>query len=165
MPDLRHLVLGHSFRVTSIGELPVCDQLTGLDLLSETRYLNLEGLDRWTGLTSLSLYSKTHYRQLARTPSLHGLERLHLLREPDFDLRLAEPLTALRELLLFPIGKPHDLAPLSSLPSLTTLILHGEGIYDLTPLAACENLTVQLAHHTLVTGSHLFPPERIIRLP
>ncbi|MGW7228989.1 NACHT domain-containing protein [Streptomyces cyaneofuscatus] len=165
MPDLRHLALGHSFRVTSIGELPVLDQVTGLDLLSETRYLNLEGLDRWTGLTSLSLYSKTHYRQLAWTPSLHGLERLHLLREPGFDLRLAEPLTALRELLLFPIGEPHDLAPLSGLPSLTTLILHGEGIYDLTPLAACENLTVQLAHHTPATGTHLFPPERIIRFP
>ncbi|MFE3470441.1 NACHT domain-containing protein [Streptomyces bacillaris] len=165
MSDLRHLVLGHPFRVGSIGELPVCDQLTGLDLLSETRYLNLEGLDRWTGLMSLSLYTRAHYQQLTRMPSLHGLERLHLLRESDLDLRLAGPLTSLRELLLYPIGKAHDLAPLADLPSLTTLVLHGEGTYDLTPLAACENLTVRLAHGTQATGTELFLPERIVRLP
>lgn len=165
MPDLRHLVLGHSFRIKSIGELPVCDQLTGLDLLSETRYLNLEGLDRWTGLTSLSLYSMAHYQQLTRMPSLHSLERLQLLREPGLDLRLAGPLTALRELVLFPIGEPHDLAPLTDFPSLTTLALYGEVIYDLTPLASCENLTIRLAHNTHATGTHLFPPERIVHLP
>ncbi|CAM5581683.1 hypothetical protein SGLAM104S_10063 [Streptomyces glaucescens] len=50
MPDLRHLGLGHPFLVENIGALPVCDQVTGLDLMSETRYMSLEGLERWTSL-------------------------------------------------------------------------------------------------------------------
>lgn len=166
MPDLRHLVLGHPFVMECVGELPVCGQLTGLDLLSETRYLSLEGLDRWTGLKSLSLYGLSHYQQLARMPSLHGLERLHLARVAELDLRQAAPLTALRELSLYPIGKPYSLAPLVDLPSLTTLALYGaEGAVDLSPLAAMENLTLHLAHGTRVTGAELFPPERIVRLP
>ncbi|CAO0825331.1 hypothetical protein SMICM17S_03836 [Streptomyces microflavus] len=35
MPDLRHLGLGHPFLVENIGALPVCDQVTGLDLMSD----------------------------------------------------------------------------------------------------------------------------------
>ncbi|MFZ4268934.1 NACHT domain-containing protein [Streptomyces arboris] len=165
MPDLRHLALGHPFLVESMGELPLCDQLTGLDLLPETRYLNLEGLDRWTGLQSLTLYGATHFQQLARTPSLHGLERLQLVRITDLDLHLVRPLTALSDLLLFSIDAAPDLAPLTDLPSLETLALYGGEPYDLAPLTACENLTIQLAHGTHATGTHLFPPERIVRLP
>ncbi|WP_228183087.1 NACHT domain-containing protein [Streptomyces anulatus] len=166
MPDLRHLVLGHPFVMECVGELPVCGQLTGLDLLSETRYLSLEGLDRWTGLKSLSLYGPTHFQQLTGMPSLHGLERLHLVRLAELDLRRAAPLTALRELGLYPMGRPHCLAPLVDLPSLTNLgLFGGEGAWDLTPLAALENLTIHLTHNTHVTGAELFPPERILRLP
>ncbi|MFB8218683.1 NACHT domain-containing protein [Streptomyces anulatus] len=165
IPDLRHLVLGHPFLVESIGELPVCDQVTWLDLLSETRYLNLAGLDRWSGLTSLSLHGRTHYQQLSRTPSLHGLEQLHLIRTPDLDLRQLAPLTALHRLTLLPDGAPYDLAPLTDLPSLTTLALYeAKGAFDLTPLAGLENLTIQLAYDAAVIGTELFPPERIVRL-
>ncbi|MFJ1789835.1 NACHT domain-containing protein [Streptomyces anulatus] len=166
MPDLRHLVLGHPFVMESIGELPVCDQVTALDLLPGTRYLNLAGLDRWSGLTSLSLYGPTHYQQLSHTPSLHGLEHLQLIQTPALDLRQLAPLTALNQLTLLPDGMPYDLAPLTDLPSLTTLALYGaEGAVDLSPLAAMENLTLHLAHNTHVTGAELFPPERIVRLP
>ncbi|MFJ2438601.1 NACHT domain-containing protein [Streptomyces anulatus] len=166
MPDLRHLVLGHPFLMESIGELPVCDQVTALDLLPGTRYLNLDGLDRWSGLTSLSLYGPTHYRQLSHTPPLHGLEHLQLVQTPALDLRQLAPFTALRQLTLLPDGMPYDLAPLVDLPSLTTLALYGaEGAVDLSPLAAMENLTLHLAHGTHVTGAELFPPERIVRLP
>ncbi|WP_089114744.1 NACHT domain-containing NTPase [Streptomyces sp. SS07] len=166
IPDLRYLVLGHPFLVESIGDLPVCDQVTWLDLMSETRYLNLAGLDRWSALKSLSLHGRAHYQQLSQTPSLHGLEQLHLVRTPDLDLRQLAPLTALRRLTLLPDGIPYDLAPLTDLPSLTTLALYeAEGAFDLTPLAGLENLTFQLAYGAEVTGTHLFPPERIVHLP
>ncbi|WP_199786913.1 NACHT domain-containing protein [Streptomyces sp. CNS654] len=166
MPDLRHLVLGHPFLMERIGELPVCAQVTGLDLLPGTRYLNLAGLDHWSGLTSLSLYGPTHYRQLSRTPSLHGLERLQLIQTPALDLGLLAPLTALRQLTLLPDGVPFDLAPLTDLPSLRTLSLYGaEVAADLTPLAGMEDLTVHVAHNTHVTGTHLFPPDRVVHLP
>ncbi|MET8344388.1 NACHT domain-containing protein [Streptomyces microflavus] len=164
MPDLRYLGLGHPFLVENIGALPVCDQVTGLDLMSETRYMSLEGLERWTSLRALALYGATHLRQLNRMPALHGLESLRFFAIPDLDLRLTAPLTALRELLLLPGDTAPDLAPLTELPSLETLALYGGEPFDLTPLAGCANLTVQLGYGTKVTGTEHFPPERIVRI-
>ncbi|MDX2405871.1 NACHT domain-containing protein [Streptomyces microflavus] len=164
MPDLRYLGLGHPFLVENIGALPVCDQVTGLDLMSETRYMSLEGLERWTSLRALALYGATHLRQLNRMPALHGLETLRFFAIPDLDLRLTAPLTALRELLLLPGDTAPDLAPLTELPSLETLALYGGEPFDLTPLAGCSNLTVQLGYGTKVTGTEHFPPERIVRI-
>ncbi|MFD8061603.1 hypothetical protein ACFXA0_10320 [Streptomyces cyaneofuscatus] len=57
------------------------------------------------------------------------------------------------------------LAPIAELPYLETLELYGANPFDLTPLRSCENLTIHLAHDTPATGTHLFPPERIVRLP
>ncbi|WNF26328.1 NACHT domain-containing protein [Streptomyces sp. C11-1] len=166
MPDLRYLALGHPFLMESIGELPVCDQVTTLDLMGQTRYLNLEGLEHWTNLRTLGLHGATHLRQLCRTPSLCNLEQLHVLQTSSLDLRLLTPLTTLRGLRLFASSVTSGLAPLTELPSLTFLALYGnEQRFDLTPLAASEHLTIQLAHDTSVTGTRLFPPERIVRLP
>ncbi|MFE3385948.1 NACHT domain-containing protein [Streptomyces anulatus] len=166
MPDLRHLALCHPFVMESVGELPVCAQVTELELLWQTRYLNLEGLERWTSLRALSLYGATHLRQLSRMSSLHGLERLRLMQMPGLDLELTTPLATLRELVLVPGGQRLDLTPLTALTSLTSLTLYGgEEPFDLTPLAASENLTVHLTHNTHVTGVELFPPERVVRLP
>lgn len=166
MPDLRYLALGHPFLMESIGELPVCAQVTRLDLLTEARYLDLEGLEAWAGLRDLTLYSGTQFRQLARTPALHGLRDLGLIRIPALDLNLTAPLTGLRMLTLAECVLTSGLAPLAELPSLTALSLSGKnGCHDLSPLAASEGLTIHLAHETRVTGAELFPPERIVRLP
>ncbi|MEU7347467.1 NACHT domain-containing protein [Streptomyces bacillaris] len=165
MRDLRYLALCHPFLMESVGELPVCEQVTGLELLWQTRYMNLEGLERWTGLRELTLHGATHFRQLSRMRPLHGLSELRLLSIPELDLRLLSPFTALRELLLLPDSLASGLGPLTELPFLETLVLYGEWPYDLTPLAAAENLTIQLAHGTPAGGTHLFPPDRIIRLP
>ncbi|WP_228926706.1 NACHT domain-containing NTPase [Streptomyces sp. DH7] len=166
MPDLRYLALCHPFLMESIGELPVCEQVTGLDLLRQTRYLNLEGLDRWTNLRTLGLYSATHLRQLSEMPPLHALERLRLIGVPGLDLESTTPLIALRELLVVAGDRHFGLAPLAQLPCLTDLALYGgEQPFDLTPLAASENLTIRLGHDTHVTGAELFPPERVVRLP
>ncbi|WP_455753098.1 NACHT domain-containing protein [Streptomyces bacillaris] len=165
MRDLRYLALCHPFLMESVGELPVCEQVTGLELLWQTRYMNLEGLEGWTGLRELTLHGATHFRQLSRMRPLHGLSELRLLSIPELDLRLLSPFTALRELLLLPDSLASGLEPLTELPFLETLVLYGEGPYDLAPLTATENLTIQLAHNTHATGTHLFPPDRIIRLP
>ncbi|WP_338138046.1 NACHT domain-containing protein [Streptomyces anulatus] len=165
LPDLRYLALGHPFLFESIGELPVCEQVTGLDLMKETRYLNLEGLELWTSLRLLALYGTSHLRQLSLMPALHGLEKLRLAQIPGPDLRLTAPLVGLRNLMLFPSDPPCDLAPLADLPSLESLGLYGDVPFDLAPLASREDLTLHLAHGTHVTGAELFPPERILRLP
>ncbi|MGW5802818.1 NACHT domain-containing protein [Streptomyces bacillaris] len=163
MRDLRYLALCHPFMMESVGELPVCEQVTGLELLWQTRYMNLEGLEQWTDLRELTLYGATHFRQLSGMRPLHGLSKLRLLSMPELDLRLLSPFTALTELLLSPSSLASGLEPLTELPFLETLVLYGEGPYDLAPLAATENLTIQLAHNTHATGTHLFPPDRIIR--
>ncbi|WP_128817155.1 NACHT domain-containing protein [Streptomyces sp. S063] len=165
MPDLRYLALCHPFLMESFSELPVCEQVIGLELLWQTRYVNLEGLDRWTGLRELTLHGASHFRQLSGMRPLHGLSELRLLSMSELDLRLLSPFTALKELLLFPSSLVSGLAPLTELPLLETLVLYGEGPYDLTPLVAAEDLTIQLAHGCNAIGTHLFPPERIILLP
>ncbi|MFJ6611046.1 NACHT domain-containing protein [Streptomyces sp. NPDC091289] len=166
MPDLQYLTLGHPFLMESIGELPVCEQVTRLDLLMETRYLGLEGLEGWTSLQDLALYSANQFRQLARTPVVPGLRELLLIRIADLDLNLTGPLTGLRMLTLTQCELASELSPLSELPTLDILRLSGKDeCYDLAPLAASENLTIHLTHSTHVTGAELFPPERIVRLP
>ncbi|MFI0019381.1 NACHT domain-containing protein [Streptomyces griseus] len=166
LPALRYLALGHPFLMESVGELPACPQVTRLDLLAESRYLDLEGLEDWTGLRDLTLYGGTQFRQLVRTPALHGLRDLGLIRIPALDLNLTAPLTGLRVLTLAECALTSGLAPLAELPSLTILRLSGKAeCYDLAPLAASEHLTVHLAHDTPVTGAELLPPERIVRLP
>lgn len=165
MPDLRYLALGHPFLMESTGELPACAQVTRLDLLTETRYLGLEGLEGWTGLREMTLYGGTQFRQLSRTPALHGLRDLSLVRITALDLNLTASLTGLRTLTLAECVVTSGLAPLAELPSLTVLHLAGRnGCYDLAPLAASENLAIRLAHDTHVTGAELFPPERLVRL-
>ncbi|MEU5325529.1 NACHT domain-containing protein [Streptomyces parvus] len=167
MPDLRSLTLGHPFVLESFAELPVCEQVTNLDLLRQTRHLSLDGLGRWSSLRSLGLSGVSQLRQLSRTPELLGLERLRLSRIPDLDLQLVTPLTSLRELVLSQAGLPADLAPLTELRSSAAIHLNGttEEPYDLTPLAACGHLTIHLAQGAHVTGTEHVPPERIVRLP
>ncbi|MFH9760933.1 NACHT domain-containing protein [Streptomyces anulatus] len=164
LPGLRYLALGHPFLFESIGELPVCEQVTGLDLMKETRYLDLEGLELWTSLRVLALYGTSHLRQLSLMPALHGLRSLRLVQIPGPDLRLTAPLVELRELVLLPSEQPCDLSPLADLPCLESLGLYGDVPFDLAPLASREDLTVRLGYNTHVTGAELFPPERIVRL-
>ncbi|MDQ0983746.1 hypothetical protein [Streptomyces sp. V2I9] len=62
--------------------------------------------------------------------------------------------------------RPAASPPLAGLPALTSLRLHGtDEPYDLAPPAGMEGLTVHVAYGTHVTGTRLFPPERVVRLP
>ncbi|MFC8626473.1 NACHT domain-containing protein [Streptomyces anulatus] len=165
MPDLRHLALGHPFLMESLTELPVCERVSSLTLLPQTRYLHLEGLSRWPSLDRLTLHGSTHLRQLGEDP-LAGLTSLHLIRLPAPDLRLLAPLGGLHDLFLGQCDPATDLAPLTELPSLTTLRLYGtDKPIDLSPLVEADHLTIHLGYGTHVTGAELFPPERIVRLP
>ncbi|MFB8074787.1 NACHT domain-containing protein [Streptomyces californicus] len=165
MPDLRHLVLGHPFLMESLAELPVCEQVSSLTLLPQTRYLCLEGLGLWPRLDRLTLHGTTHLRQLGEEP-LAGLNHLHLIRLPKPDLRLLASLGGLHDLLLGQCDPPPDLTPLAELSALATLRLYGtDEPIDLSPLVDADHLTIHLDYGTRITGAHLFPPERIIRLP
>ncbi|MFF2326192.1 MULTISPECIES: NACHT domain-containing protein [unclassified Streptomyces] len=165
MPDLRHLTLGHPFLVESMSELPVCHRVSSLLLFRQTRYIDLDGLDRWPALRNLTLSGTTHLRQLTSTTPLDGLESLTLHQLSSLDLRLLAPLTELRTLSLFQCGTPDGLAPLRDLSGLTLLNLdaHAGPPVDLTPLSGRTGLTITFGYGTEVTGTDLFPPESIVR--
>lgn len=166
MPDLRHLTLGHPFLMESLAELPVCERVSALTLLPQTRYLRLEGLSRWPSLERLTLHGNTHLRQLGDELSPKGPAHLQLIRLPRPDLRLLAPLGRLHDLLLGQCDPATDLAPLTELPALTTLRLYGtDEPIDLSPLVDADHLTIHLGHGTHATGLELFPPDRIVRLP
>ncbi|MEU1370822.1 NACHT domain-containing protein [Streptomyces sp. NPDC005803] len=164
MPDLRHLTLGHPFLIESVGELPVCPKVTSLVLQRQTRYVSLEGLERWPELRELSLSGVTQLRQLSGMPQLHGLESLGLRELSPLDLRLLAPLTGLRTLTLFQCDIPGGLAPLRDLAGLTSLVIESyAGAADLTPLSGLPGLTVTLAYGSRAVGTDGFPPGRIVR--
>ncbi|MFI8817228.1 MULTISPECIES: NACHT domain-containing protein [unclassified Streptomyces] len=166
MPDLRQLTLGHPLLLESIAELPVCEQLTSLDLFMKTRYPHLESLAAWSNLRKLGLHGSTDLQQLSRVPALHGLEELQLRWRSALSLGLLAPLTRLRSLSLVQCDLADGLAPLLELPALTSLQLHEtDQPIDLAPLANLENLTILVGYRTPVLGTELFPPGRIVHLP
>ncbi|MGW3652147.1 NACHT domain-containing protein [Streptomyces sp. NPDC000878] len=168
MPDLRNLLLAYPPLIESLAELPVGPQLTHLHLFVETRYVALDGIERWPGLTSMTLASETQIRELPRFPSLHGLTDLSLQRQDPLELKPILHLTALQKLFLWHCEAPQGLSLLRELPELTSLTLSscaqsGRPI-DIGPLADREDLTIRFTGApTPVLGLEHFAPERIIR--
>lgn len=169
MPDLQHVLFDYPLLMESVGELQIGPQLIRLSLSTQTRYLDLSGIERWPHLTDLTLSGVTQTRQLAETPSLNRLRLLNLRHQDSLDLRHLSHLLELETLVLFECEVPDGLAPLGTLPALTTLWLinysQPGSPMDLSPLVDLEHLTIRLSGDTPVTGEDLFPPGRIIRDP
>ncbi|MFJ8583061.1 NACHT domain-containing protein [Streptomyces sp. NPDC093595] len=155
MPDLRMFLLNHPLLIERVDELPIGPRLTELVLFQQARYVSLDGVERWPGLTALTLSGATQLRQLARSPSLARLTKLTLFQVEPLDLDLLSGLTHVEELNLQDCEVPRVLDPLRCLPSLRTLRFvncpqSGPPV-DLSPLAAMERLTVEPGR-TPVTG-------------
>ncbi|MET9800074.1 NACHT domain-containing protein [Streptomyces sp. NPDC006368] len=166
MPDLRTFVLNHPLLIESVDELPIGPQLTELALFQQARYIDLDGLERWPGLTALTLTGTTQLRRLSRIPSLAVLERLTLHQVDPLRLDLLAGLTRLKELFLQECEAPNALDSLRDLPSLTTLwVLNSQPNrpIDLGPLADMDQLTIGISRRTPVTGTERFPPDRVVR--
>uniref|UniRef100_A0AAU2VXT4 NACHT domain-containing protein n=1 Tax=Streptomyces sp. NBC_00008 TaxID=2903610 RepID=A0AAU2VXT4_9ACTN len=160
------LTLGHRFRASSIGELPLGRNLTSLRLLWEAGDLSLEGLEQCDELEELSLQSLGQLQQLCGSTDLQRFSRLTLDWLNNLDLTVLAGFTTLSQLNLFRC-QPQELTPLRELPALKLLNLSippETGSYDLTPLADLDALTIALGHDVPATGIELFPPERIMRM-
>ncbi|MFJ2702288.1 NACHT domain-containing protein [Streptomyces sp. NPDC087428] len=168
MTGLRDFTAQHPLLIDNVGELPIGPQLVNLGLSRQTRYLSLDGIERWPRLASLTVGGRTQLRELERHPSLSRLRGLGVHEVDHFDPRTIPVLTGLERLFLFRCGTVADLAPLRELPQLTSLRLSHCALdsppIDLSPLAGVERLTVTLLGGTLAIGTDLFPPDRIIRL-
>ncbi|MER5279291.1 NACHT domain-containing protein [Streptomyces sp. NPDC002809] len=168
MTGLRDFTAQHPLLLDNVGELPIGPQLVNLSFSRQTRYLSLDGIERWPGLDSLTIGGRTQLRQLERHPSLSMLTGLGVHEVDHFEPRLISTLTGLQRLFLFRCGTVADLAALHELPDLTSLRLSScaedAPPIDLSPLAGMERLTLTLLGGTRTIGDDLFPPERIVRL-
>ncbi|MFF1910073.1 NACHT domain-containing protein [Streptomyces sp. NPDC058239] len=167
MTGLKDFTAQQPLLIESVGELPIGPQLVNLGLSRQTRYLSLDGIERWPHLDSLTVGGPTQLLQLERHPTLCMLTGLGVHEVDHFDPRLIPALTGLQRLFLFRCGTVGDLTPLRDLPGLTSLRLshcaQDAPPIDLSPLAGIKRLTVTLLDSTRATGTELFPPERIIR--
>ncbi|MFE7465073.1 NACHT domain-containing protein [Streptomyces sp. NPDC057499] len=164
--ELHHLHLGHRFAVQNVGELPLGRHLTSLALHGEAGELSLEGVEQWSALRSLNIRSLSQLRYVHRSRFFRRLGWLGLYSLDALELTSLADLESLHTLTLSFCHLRHGLAPLRELPALTTLQLYAEpkhGVYDLTPLADRDGLTITLGNGTEVIGAELFPPERIVR--
>ncbi|CAM5354802.1 NACHT domain-containing protein [Streptomyces aurantiogriseus] len=162
MPDLQNLLLAYTPLIESVDELPVGPQLTELHLFRETRYVTLDGVERWAGMTAMTLASETQIGELARHPSLNHLTDLSLQHQDPLDLRQILHLKDLKSLFLFQCSVPENIGLLRELPALTRLTLSSCRPIDIGPLADRDDITIDLLG-TAVTGEERFPPDRIIR--
>ena len=169
MPDLVDLLLAYPLLIESVAELPVGPQLTELHLFLETRYVSLDGVERWPGLTRMTLASETQVSQLAGYPSLNALTHLSLQHQDPLDLEHILHLAHLQNLFLWQCEVPQGLGRLSELPALSELTISscapsGTPI-DIGPLADREDLTITfLGAPTPVLGEERFAPGRIVRV-
>ncbi|MFH8760128.1 NACHT domain-containing protein [Streptomyces atroolivaceus] len=166
LTEIRDLTLGHRFPVGSIGELPLGRHLESLYLIREVEDLDLDGLEQWTELAVLAVTGLRQLDHVGRTPFFRRLDELHLALPDLPELDVIAGLTELRTLVVNRSRIPHGLAPLRDLPALKHLHLYvpsENGPVDLTPLSGLGDLTVTAGSETVLTGTELFPPERIVR--
>ncbi|MFJ8646915.1 NACHT domain-containing protein [Streptomyces sp. NPDC093546] len=165
MPGLKSVMLSQPLLIENLTEVPIGPQLLHLGLHQQTRYVSLEGLDRWPELLSLSFAGQGQLRQLSRMRLPASLARLALYELDPLEPSLLTRFSHVRDLYLWRCEIPVGLAVLREMPALTRLTLSqcapsGSPI-DVSPLAAMEQLTLEVTDDTPVIGTHLFAPERI----
>nr|WP_239081685.1 NACHT domain-containing protein [Streptomyces sp. SID9727] len=169
--ELSHVHLAHRFPVGSVGELPLTRRLTFLSMTGQANELSLEGIEQWAELRSLRIDGRAQVRYLSASETIRKLRRLTLQNLDDLDLASLGGASSLGSLDLYHCRLPRGLEPLIDLPGLKTLSLYvlpkdlGDGeVYDLSPLAGLDGLTITLGSDTPVVGAELFPSERINRM-
>ncbi|MCP3821267.1 NACHT domain-containing protein [Streptomyces sp. A3M-1-3] len=159
---LRGLTIDFAADIRCVGDIPAHAGLTSLGLGQRARFIDLDGLERWPDLTTLSITGDEQNAQLARQRPLPPLKMLQLLDQsalrPD-SLLLHQEVTGI---YLTRCRLTGGLGPLRSLPALTRLDLSDcSGPLDLSPLAELDQLTIEISRGTNVQGAELIPPERL----
>ncbi|MFF4426945.1 NACHT domain-containing protein [Streptomyces sp. NPDC001549] len=158
--NLNYAVAG----IDRVSELPAPPGLTALSLLPQAAHLALDGIDRWPGLTWLTLSGSERVADFMALPNPGGLTGLQVLDArfgPEALLRCPR----LETLALSNCDLPAGLHALRELPELTRLSLFNGGEYDLAPLAPLDRLRIEVGANVRVHGAELVPPERITYLP
>ncbi|MFB7052839.1 NACHT domain-containing protein [Streptomyces vinaceus] len=165
IPGLRSLVLGFEPKERRLGDIPAAEGLAKLTLWQGARGISLDGLERWSSLTSLTIAGDTQYEQLM-SRQITGLTSLQIRFATKVDPVLLRPFQQLTELMLLRCELRGGLDPLLELPGLTRLrIAECAGTVDLSPLARLEHLRLELDRRTVFGGTERIPPERLTYFP
>ncbi|MEV7418099.1 NACHT domain-containing protein [Streptomyces sp. NPDC089919] len=163
LPGLTSVGLSSTGRFGSVGELPGLTGLTALWLYEGTEPTFLDGLERWPGLTSLTISGNHQLAQLrarAQVPDLMFLQLVHCHGlQPDDVLRFPDLQRVFLSDCRLPEGTVRNLA---SLEGLTLLGLSACGTVDLAPFAGRPDVTIRLlGTGTEVRGGEVLPPGRL----
>ncbi|MDX3539214.1 NACHT domain-containing protein [Streptomyces sp. MB09-01] len=145
-----------------VGTLPAPEGLTGLWLVSGGCLLDLDGLDRWPRLSSLTVSGNRQAGRLAKLPYDLPLAFLQVTSASELDLTAFTRYRGLRELFLAGCSLASGLEALAELPELAMLTLSAcDGPLDLAPLAGLEKLQVVVHRDTPVRGTHALAPTQL----
>ncbi|MEU7603364.1 NACHT domain-containing protein [Streptomyces sp. NPDC041003] len=161
LESLNSLSIGFATDLPDLARLPVPDTLRSLSLWEGADQVDLHGLERWADLEMLTLWGDRLAGLLAAHPSVPPLDTLQLdgaAVDPSGLVRHA----GMTHLSLLRCVLSGGLEPLLALPRLTRFVVsHCSGPIDLSPLAAREDLTVEVYGPNTLLGTELFPPERL----
>ena len=147
-----------------VADLPAPDGLQWLGLFEAVRGVGLDGLERWSGLTGLSVSGSAQFAEFCRRPVSPALTGLQVI-EAEVVARALLPHGQLERVTLGYCEAPDGLAALAGLPALSRLALYGSGSYDVSPLAPLDGLVIEIGHGAEVHGTETVPPERLVYLP
>ncbi|MFJ3964496.1 NACHT domain-containing protein [Streptomyces sp. NPDC090036] len=147
--------------IAELADLPLPSTLQSLALFKGARHVGLVGLERWPELELLTISGERQALQLAAQQSVPALKLLQLngmVVVPSMLARHQE----LTDLTLLKCTLGSALEPLLALPNLTRLVVSfSGGPVDLSPLAAKDDLIVEVYGPNDLLGTELFPPGRL----
>ncbi|WAZ20809.1 NACHT domain-containing protein [Streptomyces cinnabarinus] len=161
LPDLRHLTVDFAPVETRLDAWAFAPRLTGVGFFRQGCVTNLDGLEALTSLEWLTVNEEHQWRALVSAGTFAPLETLQILDVPRVDLADVLPHQTLTRIYLGPCPQVDNIAALTELPSLEAVELARCGPIDLTPLARTPRLHVILHDCDRVTGTELFPPDRL----
>ena len=142
-----------------------------LNTAGTSDFINLEGIEHATNLSSLSLRVGAGIKDITPLKGLTALTSLYIsanVSDPDIDplrfsdLHPLQDMTALTSLTLHNIDQISDLTPLRRLTGLTFLRVSGNQISDITPL---QDMTALYQLHIEVNEiSDITPLEKMTKL-
>ncbi|WP_019545627.1 NACHT domain-containing protein [Streptomyces sulphureus] len=165
MPNLETLELDGPLLMESLRDLPVGPQLRHLHFAVRTRYVSLDGIERWPRLSRLTVGGEMQANQLREHPSLAGVGALQVLGAHTLAPDWLTTCRGLTSLLLHGCGAV-DLSALRELPGMRALTLADcgteEAPVDITPLLHSK-VRISVHGETYLTGGEHLPSRRFGR--
>lgn len=161
IPGLRHVTLDFVPLETNLDEWAFAPQLTGLGFFKQACATKIDGLEALTSLEWLSVNEDHQWRSFLAAGAFAPLKTLQILDMSRVDFEAVLPHQSLTTIYLGPCPHVDNIGALTELPALKSLTFSRCGPLDLTPLARMPNVEVTIHDCDQVTGTDLFPKDRL----